>query len=155
MNAGATQAAHAGGPRGLKVVARSLQLISLGDMDLDLHCTEQLAEKSQTRAIGDALVLFQGMLGRSAGLSNLLDQLEAAMNLKVGLRSWVHLPASRNQDKRLLCRAWMRSPGVSAHVTWPGHVAWSWQQLSIGFAVRNCSSCLDEEVNALSMMWPH
>ena len=85
VNADATLVAHAGGPRGIKVVARSLQLISLGDIDLDLRCTEQLAEKSQTRAIGDALVLFQGMLGRSTGLSDLLDQLEAAMNLKVGL----------------------------------------------------------------------
>ena len=88
MSADATQVAHAGGPRGLKVVARSLQLISLGDMDLELHCTEQLAEKSQTRAIGDALTLFQGMLGRSAGLSDLLDQLETVMNLKVGLWLW-------------------------------------------------------------------
>ena len=106
MRADAIQVAHAGGPRGLKVVARSLQHISLGDMDLDLHCTEQLPEKSQTRAIGDALVLFQGMLGRSAGLSDLLDQLEAAMNLKVGLSLWACLPVdfSRDQDRSLLCR---------------------------------------------------
>ncbi len=138
----------------MKVIARSLKLISLGDMDLDLQCTEQLAENSQTRAIGDALFLFQGMLGRSAGLSDLLDQLEAAMNLKVGSWSWAYLPVafSRDEDNCLLCRVWIKSLGVSAQVTWQGRAAWSWQQLSTGFAVLNWSSCLDDKVKALSMM---
>jgi hypothetical protein len=45
--------------RDVKVTTRSRQLISFGDEDIDLSAVEQLVEKSQTRAIADALLLMR------------------------------------------------------------------------------------------------
>eukprot|EP00891_Asterochloris_glomerata_P003038 jgi/Astpho2/3038/fgenesh1_pg.00051_%23_48_t len=91
--------------------------------DARMQCTEQLAENSQTRAIGDALFLFQGMLGRSAGLSDLLDQLEAAMNLKVmvtgtgpAVKSAVLLALDRGATVQTECPQLQRDPEVQQSI---------------------------------------
>ncbi|GAQ88498.1 hypothetical protein KFL_004340050 [Klebsormidium nitens] len=48
-----------GGHRDIKIVARTKNVISFGDQEIDLAAVEQLAEKSQTRAVADAIALFR------------------------------------------------------------------------------------------------
>jgi len=48
-----------GGREGLKVKTRQTDTIQFGDEELDLSAVEQIFDKSQTRAIGDALQLIR------------------------------------------------------------------------------------------------
>ncbi len=48
-----------GGREGVKVKTRQTDTIQFGDEELDLSAVEQLFDKSQTRAIGDALQLIR------------------------------------------------------------------------------------------------
>ena len=70
----------------VKATARQTNLIQYGDEEIDLSAVEQLVEKSQTRAIVDALSLLRSWLGqdhnRGKTLRQLLQQLEDAMNSK-------------------------------------------------------------------------
>lgn len=47
-----------GGPKGIKVRVRDIDLMSFGDEDVRLGCVEQLVEKAQVRAIGQALLIL-------------------------------------------------------------------------------------------------
>ncbi len=65
---------------------RTIHTVTFGEEELDLSAVEQLAEKSQTRAIACALQLLRSWLLRSGGnrtLSALLDQLDQEMDAKV------------------------------------------------------------------------
>ena len=70
----------------LKVSARQTNLIQYGDEEIDLSAVEQLVEKSQTRAIADAISLMQSWLGQQKHqgktLRQLLQQLEDDMDSK-------------------------------------------------------------------------
>lgn len=56
---------------------RSKTLVHFGDIELDLSCVEQLAEKSQTRAISEAITgVLENYMRGGMPLSNILDQLE-------------------------------------------------------------------------------
>ncbi|KAK9828923.1 hypothetical protein WJX72_002803 [[Myrmecia] bisecta] len=69
--------------RGLKVSTRSKALISFGEEDIDLTAVEQLVEKSQTRAVADALQLIQARLGtqwRGKALSTIVAALDAEID---------------------------------------------------------------------------
>ena len=71
----------------VKVTARQTNLIQYGNEEIDLSAVEQLVEKSQTRAIADAISLLRSWLGQyqnqSKTLRQLLQQLEDEMNSKV------------------------------------------------------------------------
>lgn len=71
----------------IKVTARQTNLIQYGSEEIDLSAVEQLVEKSQTRAIADAISLLRSWLGQhqnqSKTLRQLLQQLEDEMNIKV------------------------------------------------------------------------
>ncbi|CAL5221417.1 g3603 [Coccomyxa viridis] len=70
----------------LKVNARQTNLIQYGDEEIDLSAVEQLVEKSQTRAIADAISVLQSWLGQHHNqgktLRQLLQQLETDMDSK-------------------------------------------------------------------------
>lgn len=66
----------AGHGRGTKVSTRTVDTISYGTIELDLSGVEQLAEKSQTRAIAFALQLIASQLAAKHG-HNILRLLEA------------------------------------------------------------------------------
>ncbi len=70
----------------LKVNARQTNLIQYGDEEIDLSAVEQLVEKSQTRAIADAISVLQSWLGQQHNqgrtLRQLLQQLETDMDSK-------------------------------------------------------------------------
>ena len=70
----------------VKVSARQTNLIQYGDEEIDLSAVEQLVEKSQTRAIADAISTLKSWLGqqRHQGktLAQLLQELEAEMDSK-------------------------------------------------------------------------
>ena len=65
----------AGHGRGIKVSTRTVHTISYGSVELDLRGVEQLAEKSQTRAIAFALQLVAAQLAAKHG-HNILQLLE-------------------------------------------------------------------------------
>ncbi len=71
----------------VKVTARQTNLIQFGNEEIDLSAVEQLVEKSQTRAIADAISLLRSWLNREQSqgktLRQLLQQLEDEMNIKV------------------------------------------------------------------------
>ena len=70
----------------LKVNARQTNLIQYGDEEIDLSAVEQLVEKSQTRAIADAISTLQSWLSQHHNqgktLRQLLQQLETEMDSK-------------------------------------------------------------------------
>lgn len=70
----------------VKVSARQTNLIQYGAEEIDLSAVEQLVEKSQTRAIADAISTLKSWLSqqRHQGktLAQLLQQLEADMDSK-------------------------------------------------------------------------
>ncbi len=80
--------AGAGG-RPVKCQARGLHLIQYGDQDIQLAALEQLVDKSQTRAIGDAIRWLHGRVAAGGGtqrsLAVLLQELDAAIEQQVGL----------------------------------------------------------------------
>ena len=69
----------AGHGRGTKVSTRTIDSISYGTVELDLSGVEQLAEKSQTRAIAFALQLIASQLTAKHGYSilQLLQEIDA------------------------------------------------------------------------------
>ena len=72
----------------LQVVARTKAVISYGDEEIDLCAVEQIAEKSQTRAIADSISWLSRMLkqrgpGSSITLSEAVASLEAAFDEQV------------------------------------------------------------------------
>ena len=74
------------GGRDIKISTRSKSLISFGDEDIDLSAVEMLVEKSQTRAIADALSLlgtWVAQRSRRSTVADLMQQLEADLNSKV------------------------------------------------------------------------
>ena len=79
----------------VKVTARQTNLIQYGNEEIDLSAVEQLVEKSQTRAIADAISLLRSWLGQhqnqSKTLRQLLQQLEDEMNSKVRPFMSVHI----------------------------------------------------------------
>ena len=97
-------AVHPSAPAALKVAARGLHQISYGSEEIALAGVEQLVDRSQTRAVADALrwlharVAAAGAGGGGGGaggarptLARLLDDLEAALDAEVGPSS--HLTA--------------------------------------------------------------
>ncbi|KAI8472241.1 MAG: hypothetical protein J3K34DRAFT_213442 [Monoraphidium minutum] len=83
-------ALHPEGPDGLKVAARAVGLISYGTQDIQLAAVEQLVDRSQTRAVADALKWLHARINAANGgggggrrsLVQLLDELEAAIDEK-------------------------------------------------------------------------
>lgn len=69
----------AGHGRGIKVSTRTIDTISYGTVELDLSGVEQLAEKSQTRAIAFALQLIASQLSAKHGhkILQLLETIDA------------------------------------------------------------------------------
>ncbi len=81
----------------LKVNARQTNLIQYGDEEIDLSAVEQLVEKSQTRAIADAISVLQSWLGQHHNqgktLRQLLQQLETDMDSKASSRYTMLIPS--------------------------------------------------------------
>ena len=77
----------------VKCTARQTDLIQYGDENIDLSAVEQLVEKSQTRAIADALNVLRLWLGQQQHqvktLAELLQHLEQEVDSKVSL--WLPL----------------------------------------------------------------
>ena len=72
-----------------KVTTRSRALVSYGDQDIDLAGVEQLVEKSQTRAVADAVALLADMaLGRGQTLAQIIADLDARIDQQVK-RQWL------------------------------------------------------------------
>ena len=73
----------------VKCTARQTDLIQYGDENVDLSAVEQLVEKSQTRAIADALNLLRLWLNQQQHqgktIAELLQHLEQELDSKVGL----------------------------------------------------------------------
>lgn len=71
----------------VRVMTRQTNLIQFGDENLDLAAVEQLVDKSQTRAIADALSLLRAWVARPphAGqpLAALLSALEEQLDSQV------------------------------------------------------------------------
>lgn len=60
-----------------KTAVRSKTLVHFGELELDLVCVEQLSEKSQTRAISEAITGgLQQQLKQNKSLAKVLDELE-------------------------------------------------------------------------------
>jgi len=75
-----------GGREGVKVKTRQTDTIQFGEEELDLSAVEQLFDKSQTRAVGDALQLIRGWITqpqwRGKPLSALLEAVDAEIDRK-------------------------------------------------------------------------
>ena len=74
----------------IKVTTRQTSLIQFGDESVELAAVEQLMDKSQTRAVADALNVLRARCAapNQAGrrnLAQLLTALEADMDAQVGL----------------------------------------------------------------------
>ena len=75
--------------RSIKVYTRGLHLIQFGDEELQLSGLEQLVDKSQTRAVAEALKWIQKRMGQQQGggggrtLRQLLQELEVALDEEV------------------------------------------------------------------------
>ncbi|GBF88111.1 hypothetical protein Rsub_00823 [Raphidocelis subcapitata] len=71
-----------GAPGGLKVAARGLGVISYGAAEIQLTAVEQLVDRSQTRAIAEAVrwVHARVAAGARGSVAQLLGELEAAMD---------------------------------------------------------------------------
>mmetsp|Transcript_9383 Transcript_9383/g.32644 ORF Transcript_9383/g.32644 Transcript_9383/m.32644 type:complete len:469 (+) Transcript_9383:687-2093(+) len=68
-----------------RIMVRNKGLVSLGQesgLELDLGCVEQLGEKSQTRAIADALLWFHRNADGRATLSELLDRFDQELDAR-------------------------------------------------------------------------
>ena len=66
------------GRREVKIDARDLDLIQFGSDPIDLRCVEQLVDRSQTRAIGNAIHLAtQRFMDGRATLREVIERLEA------------------------------------------------------------------------------
>jgi predicted ABC-class ATPase len=66
------------GRREVKIDARDLDLIHFGSDSIDLRCVEQLVDRSQTRAIGNAIHLAtQRFMDGRATLREVIERLEA------------------------------------------------------------------------------
>jgi predicted ABC-class ATPase len=66
------------GRREVKIDARDLDLIHFGSDPIDLRCVEQLVDRSQTRAIGNAIHLAtQRFMDGRATLREVIEKLEA------------------------------------------------------------------------------
>jgi len=74
----------------VKTTTRQRNLIQFGDENLDLSGLEQLVEKSQTRAIAEALGLLRTWIGQSQTSGSLLAQL--LKRLDTELEAKVHTP---------------------------------------------------------------
>ncbi len=75
----------AGRGRGIKVSTRTIDTITYGSVDLDLSGVEQLAEKSQTRAIAFALQTISKQLSphNSQSVSDIVYALDANIDKQV------------------------------------------------------------------------
>ena len=75
----------------VKTTTRQINLIQFGEENLDLSGLEQLVEKSQTRAIAEALCLLRAWIGQpqmsGSSLAELLKRMDAEFNAKVQLYS--------------------------------------------------------------------
>lgn len=110
----------AGRGRGIKVSTRTMDLISYGTVELNLSGVEQLAEKSQTRAIAFALQLIASQLAtkRLRTVSQLLKHIDKEIDKQV----------SHFQDNYLclLCclsdskKTGKDSPGLKLLLQYPG-----------------------------------
>ncbi len=71
----------------VKTTTRQTHLIQFGEENLDLSGLEQLVEKSQTRAIAEALCLLRGWIGQphmsGSSLAQLLKRMDAEIDAKV------------------------------------------------------------------------
>lgn len=75
------------GPKGIKVRVRDIDLMSFGREDVRIACVEQLVEKAQVRAIGQALLgLSEGALTKQQTLREALDDIESMVHTE-GLES--------------------------------------------------------------------
>jgi hypothetical protein len=72
-------------PDGVKIAARSLTVISYGTQDIQLSAVEQLVDRSQTRAVADAVKWLHARVGggQRKTLSQLLRELDAALDQQV------------------------------------------------------------------------
>ncbi|KAK9833829.1 hypothetical protein WJX74_007063 [Apatococcus lobatus] len=68
--------------RGIKVSTKTIHTISYGSIELDLNGVEQLAEKSQTRAVAFALQLIASQLAARHGrnILQLIEQIDASID---------------------------------------------------------------------------
>lgn len=75
------------GPKGIKVRVRDIDLMSFGREDVRIACVEQLVEKAQVRAIGQALLgLAEAAFANEETLRQALDTVEAMVHTQ-GLES--------------------------------------------------------------------
>ncbi len=90
------------GRRDVKIDTRSVSEIGFGAERLDLRAVEQLVDRSQTRAVGRALLaLRERHLGAAATLADALDALEAQLDadgLESLSRHWMDLARPRRHE---------------------------------------------------------
>ena len=81
--------AFVGDSKGVKVKTRAIDTLQFGNEEIDLSAVEQLFDSSQSRAIGEALLILMDWLSKPQWRGKSLKQLLAALDQE--LEAKVHL----------------------------------------------------------------